>query len=142
VLSLALRKEGVAALEDKSGLRYRWRMVGHAGVLIVEDDIDLRDCLREELELAGHRVLPAGNGREGLELLESAGRPCLVLLDLMMPIMNGFQFLAALRDRELDIPVVVTSAHLDMAGVPDGASEILAKPFSAAALLAVINRYC
>jgi CheY-like chemotaxis protein len=117
-------------------------MVGHAGVLIVEDDLDLRDCLREELEQAGHRVLTAGNGREGLELLESAGLPCLVLLDLMMPVMNGFQFLAELRDRQLDVPVVVTSAHLDMPGVPQGASEILAKPFSTAALLAVINRYC
>lgn len=117
-------------------------MVGNAGVLIVEDDVDLLDCLREELEYAGYRVLIARNGLEGLEQLESAGRPSVILLDLMMPIMNGYQFLSVLRDRELDIPVVVTSAHLETVAAPEGVSEILPKPFSAKALLAVISRYC
>ena len=117
-------------------------MVGPTGVLIVEDDLDLRDCVREELEYAGYRVLTASNGREGLEQLESADRPSLILLDLMMPIMNGYQFLAVLRERNPEIPVIVTSAFLEMVAVPEGTSEILAKPFSTAALLAVVNRYC
>ena len=115
---------------------------GKRPVLIVEDDIDLRDCVREELEQAGYRVVTAGNGHEGLEQLETNPEPCLIVLDLMMPVMNGYEFLAALRDRDQHIPVVVTSAFLDSVATPEGVSGLLPKPFRMEALLAVLARYC
>src|SRR5678816_1869583 len=79
------------------------RMVSHnaAGyaesvrkVLVVEDDEDVREVLRETLEDAGYPVICAKDGREGLELLRAEPRPCLVLLDLMMPVLSGWQFRA------------------------------------------------
>jgi CheY-like chemotaxis protein len=117
-------------------------MAGRASILVVEDDTDLRDCVREELEDAGFHVSTAGNGREGLELLDRGHRPCLILLDLMMPVMTGYEFLAELRGRDADIPVVVMSAYLDPAAVLEHVSETLPKPFRHMDLLAVVQRYC
>src|SRR4051812_46327475 len=64
-----------------------------AKILIVEDDVDIRDSLRQLLEDEGFSVLTAGNGREGLERLKSMSQPCLILLDLLMPVMDGREFL-------------------------------------------------
>jgi CheY-like chemotaxis protein len=117
-------------------------MAGGSSILVVEDDTDLRDCVREELEDSGYRVTTAGNGREGLDLLDRGDRPCLILLDLMMPVMTGYEFLAELRGRDADIPVVVMSAFLDAAAVLGPVSETLPKPFRHTDLLAVVRRYC
>jgi PAS domain S-box-containing protein len=75
-------------------------------VLVVEDDPLQCDYLREALALVGWRVLEAGNGREGLEQLQKAA-PQLILLDLMMPVMDGFEFLAQLRRLPAPHPPVV-----------------------------------
>jgi len=82
-------------------------------VLLVEDNFDLQDALVPILEHEGHRVVSASNGREALEKLRVIPPPSLILLDLMMPVMNGEEFRAAqLRDAALaSIPVVVLSAH-------------------------------
>jgi CheY-like chemotaxis protein len=117
-------------------------MAGRDSILVVEDDTDLRDCVCEELQDAGYDVSTAGNGREGLAQLERGDRPCLILLDLMMPVMTGYEFLAELRNRAADIPVVVMSAFLDPAAVPVNVSETLPKPFRHTDLLAVVRRYC
>jgi CheY-like chemotaxis protein len=117
-------------------------MASRAGILVVEDDTDLRDCVREELEDAGYGVSTAGNGREGLELLDRGDRPCMILLDLMMPVMTGYEFLAELRGRNTDIPVIVMSAFLDPSAVLEHVSETLPKPFRHTDLLAVVRRYC
>src|SRR5262249_61527368 len=63
-------------------------------VLLIEDDEDIRNAMRQVLELEGYVVVPAGNGREGLVALAQHGEPCVILLDLMMPVMNGWEFLA------------------------------------------------
>ena len=80
-------------------------------VLIVEDDPSNRDVLKRMLEKEGRRVIEADNGRVALERI-SAQCPSLILLDLMMPEMDGFEFLSALRGREewRTIPVVVVTA--------------------------------
>ena len=102
-----------------------------AEVLIVDDDADSRSRLRKVLERDGWSVAEAGNGREGLERLGMA-RPGLVLLDLTMPVMDGFAFLEAMRARPdcSDIPVVVLTA-LDLTWEDrrrlHGASSILHK---------------
>ncbi len=84
---------------------------GAGKILIVEDNADTRTVLRRTLEREGFSVVEAGNGIEGLEAIDAA-LPNLVLLDLMMPVMDGFEFLATLRrDRhELTLPVIVLTA--------------------------------
>ncbi|MBL8112022.1 MAG: response regulator [Acidobacteria bacterium] len=81
-------------------------------VLVVEDDAAARQSMRRVLELEGCRVVEAFNGREGLEMLE-AERPSLVLLDLMMPEMDGFEFSDAVRrhPRWCSIPIVIVTAR-------------------------------
>jgi CheY-like chemotaxis protein len=113
-------------------------------VLIVDDDKELRDCLADLLEDEGYDVATAANGAEALAYLERHQRPSLILLDLMMPVMNGWQF----RDRQLEsadlaeIPVIVMTAHASppeveraMPGV-----ECVAKPLSVSRFLTCIER--
>jgi len=101
------------------------------------------DALRELLELAGHRVLCAGNGREALDRLRETGQVGLILLDLMMPVMDGYEFRKEqLKDSRLaSIPVVVLTAD---GRVREKARELqadryLQKPLSPSALLGVVN---
>src|SRR6476619_7846857 len=82
------------------------------GILVVDDDSDIRDSLREVLEDEGYTVACVGNGREALEYLHRAPRPRVILRDLMMPVMDGWQFR---REQKQDadianIPLVVITA--------------------------------
>ena len=81
-------------------------------VLIVEDDVDTREMLGRYLELEGFRVETAANGRQALERLESGSEPSVIVLDLMMPVMDGWQFRReqAQRGEIAKIPVIVVSA--------------------------------
>jgi len=85
------------------------------GVLVVDDDPDVRELLRMSLEGAGYRVAGVPDGREALHYLRSHADTCMIVLDLMLPSMDGAQFRAAqLRDRSLAwIPVVVVSGADD-----------------------------
>ena len=98
------------------------RQARQAGVLIVEDDADLRQAVCQILEEEGYRVRSAADGAEALAALEHEREPCLILLDLMMPGMNGWEFLERKnRHRRFEtFPVVVVSAYLDRppAGMP------------------------
>jgi CheY-like chemotaxis protein len=80
-------------------------------ILIVEDDVEIRELLAEMLADAGYRVEVAANGAEGLQRL-AGERPCVVILDLMMPVMDGFAVLEHMRSdfRLQDVPVVVVTA--------------------------------
>src|SRR5215212_2491309 len=83
-------------------------------VMVVEDDFTIRETLRELLEDEGYRVTQASNGAEALACLRTNGTPRLILLDLMMPVMDGVEFRRALQKdpRLSDIPMVVLSADL------------------------------
>ncbi|MDQ6893582.1 MAG: response regulator [Acidobacteriota bacterium] len=113
-------------------------------LLVVEDDPDLRDALSDALSASGYSVDCAVNGREALDYLEITPPPCLVLLDLMMPVMNGWEFRAEqVRNEKIaSIPVVLLTAETraDL-GVTLGADECLTKPIELGKLLAVIARY-
>jgi CheY-like chemotaxis protein len=87
-------------------------------ILVVDDERDVREALELSLSVAGYEVVTARHGREALDLLGRGLRPSLVLLDLMMPVMNGRDFLVALRSQhEFDqLPVVVVTAFGRMAG--------------------------
>jgi DNA-binding response OmpR family regulator len=103
-----------------------------ATVLVIEDDPDMREIERAALGNAGFDVLLANNGREGLEAL-ARKRPCVILLDLMMPVMDGLTFLAEVRRRHLadSIPVVcVSAAGAEMVdhALSLGARECIHKP--------------
>lgn len=112
-------------------------------VLVIEDDHDTRVSIRQNLEAAGYFVFSAANGRQGLETLKRIKPPCLVLLDAVMPIMNGEEFL---REMEADpnlhmIPVVVVSAFPDVAKTLV-ANAIVQKPINLKLLLDTVNKYC
>jgi CheY-like chemotaxis protein len=113
-------------------------------ILVVEDDADIRDAIRIVLEDEGYGVRTAGNGREALEALTRGLRPCVVLLDLMMPVMNGWQVLEQLKnDASLSsLPIVVVSAARDARDLPDTVRRCLHKPVPLDVLLKVVHDYC
>ena len=110
-------------------------------ILVVDDDDGIREVLTEALAMDGHRVSCAPNGKVALEQA-LASQPDLIVLDLMMPVMSGWQFLEARRrHRSLAaIPVVVVTAALDPQ--VDGAAAILRKPFDLDTLSSTIRVLC
>ncbi len=111
-------------------------------IVLVEDDDGIRETMAALLEDEGYRVVPAANGEEGLAALRGTGDPCLVLLDLWMPVMNGWQMLEAMRDDPAlcKVPVVVISAAGDLPP-PKGAAAFLRKPIRLETLLENVNQY-
>jgi two-component system response regulator MprA len=114
-------------------------------VLAVDDDYDVLFALQDVLEMEGYRVIPARSGREALELLRRGLRPAVILLDLMMPEVSGWEFRAQqASDPELaSIPVVVVSGQ----GLSDrevaslGVDGYLKKPVDLDQLLNAVGRY-
>jgi DNA-binding response OmpR family regulator len=106
-------------------------------ILLVEDDADTRDSVEDLLEAESYAVVPARTGKQALDFLmsETEPKPDAVILDLMVPIITGWQVLAAMRSnpRLASIPVLVVTAVLQ--DRPAGAATVLVKPFSAEALL-------
>jgi two-component system, OmpR family, response regulator CpxR len=111
-------------------------------VLVVDDDEAIRETLRDVLSDEGYLVETAENGARALERLRApspAQRPGLVLLDLMMPVMSGWEVLDTLHSDDLlaDIPVVVVSAM-----TVSGARACVAKPVDLRSLLELVDSYC
>jgi CheY-like chemotaxis protein len=115
---------------------------------VVDDDFDIRQALREVLEEEGYTILEAGHGREALDLLRRADtKPGLILLDLMMPTMDGWQLRTRLREDPVlaKIPIVIMTAH---AGVLRAVANVqpptpvLPKPLDLERLLELVARYC
>jgi CheY-like chemotaxis protein len=116
-------------------------------VLVVEDDLDIRESLMEILEDHGYEPIGAENGLEALARLREPGpHPCLILLDLMLPKMDGraFRQQQQLLSPELaGIPVVVISAFRDVAQIAQEMQvDLLKKPFKLTELISVAQRYC
>lgn len=117
---------------------------GDARVLLADDNSDLRDYVRRLLEARGYHVEAVGDGAAALDAARTR-RPDLLLADVMMPKLDGFQLLAAVRadPRLADLPVVMLSARAgeeaQVEGLEAGADDYLAKPFSARELLARVS---
>ena len=105
-------------------------------LLIVEDDIDIRESLREVFEDQGYHVWCASNGREGLEALRHA-RPSVVLLDLIMPLMNGNEMYAEMQANPAlaSIPVIISTS--DPSRAPSGV-VVIRKPVEIGRLVSAI----
>jgi DNA-binding response OmpR family regulator len=119
---------------------YRATVAGKR-VLVVDDDPDIRELLFTALEDEGFEVVPAGNGLEALAIIKTF-RPDVIVLDLMMPVMDGWQFANELRARDEDIPLVLLSAARDLKTHAKAlsAADIIEKPFDLSELLPKIAR--
>lgn len=106
-------------------------------ILIVDDDVNTRELLREILERRGYTSITCANGEEALSELEHIPAPGVILLDLDMPVMNGYEFRIAQRERVgiASVPVVVMTAGRQIDRVTLGDVGYLPKPFGTEALL-------
>lgn len=113
-------------------------------VFIVEDDVDTREMIGRFLQMEGYAVETAANGRQALERLDAGTRACVILLDLMMPVMDGWEF----RRQQVshatcaDIPVIVFSAAGRDRMRQIEANDYLAKPVDLEDLLKRVARFC
>jgi CheY-like chemotaxis protein len=113
-------------------------------ILVVEDDHDIRVSVRLVLEDEGFEVLTVTNGRMALDVLERIVEiPCLILLDLMLPVMDGWHFAAHLRGHERlgQIPIVIMSAY-ETPPPPEGVVGFVKKPVDADSLLRLVSLHC
>jgi CheY-like chemotaxis protein len=111
-------------------------------ILVVEDNTDIRESVCLFLDDCGFRTATASNGQEAIDWLHSEEAPSLILLDLTMPVMDGYQFLTAKEADPLlmDVPVVVMTAVEDCSRLLGyQISECMAKPLSTPALLDAIE---
>jgi CheY-like chemotaxis protein len=116
-------------------------------VLVVEDDRDVREAIVEVLTDSDYEALRASNGAEALARLRAGPvRPCVILLDIMMPTMDGWQFRTEQQadPSMMDIPVVVLSAGADAveAAAKMAAAGYLKKPVALERLLGVVKQFC
>jgi CheY-like chemotaxis protein len=124
--------------------------MSHSPIFLVEDDADIREDLSELLRGEGYRVVSAPNGAEALALLRrlvgQGERPCVVLLDLMMPVMDGWTMRRAMiGDPALhDLPVVLVSGAADVPSQASalGAAGYLVKPFQWDDLVGAVRQHC
>jgi CheY-like chemotaxis protein len=118
-------------------------MSDSARILIVDDDREVRDTLQNILTVEGYQVVSVANGLEALELLDGGYRPCIILLDLMMPIIDGWQFLAerSASPALATIPVLVITATA-ISTIAHQHTAVLRKPFPLQDLLDRIHEYC
>jgi CheY-like chemotaxis protein len=112
-------------------------------VLVIDDDPDILATVEQILNSEGYEVISAQNGKEALSVLESH-RPDVILLDLMMPVMDGWEFRRRLNGHPAaDIPVIVVSADRDVArkAATINADGYIAKPFDLDDLIDVVQRF-
>jgi two-component system, sensor histidine kinase and response regulator len=107
-------------------------------VLVVDDEIDIRESLRDALKDEGYEVHMASNGQEALDLLPQLPRPCAVILDILMPVMSGADAFRAIRATPslADVPILISTS--DPSRAPSSAL-VMKKPISLERLLAVMD---
>src|SRR6266536_5378527 len=110
-------------------------------ILIVDDEVKLRDMIRVYLEQEGYRVVEAGHGREALYVAR-VEKPDVIILDLMMPEMNGTEFMRAFS-KEAETPVIMLTAKVEdqdkILGLELGADDYITKPFNVRELIARVR---
>jgi two-component system chemotaxis response regulator CheY len=118
----------------------------HPTILLIDDQVDVRDGMEELLRLEGYTVETAGNGREALTKLYNGLRPCVILMDLMMPVMTGYEFRQEqLRHPEFSgIPIIVYSGITDVRANAHQleAAAYAGKPIEPDRLMALVRQHC
>ncbi len=115
-------------------------------ILVVDDHTDIRDGLQIILGAEGYQVVTAANGREALRELYGGLRPCVIIMDLMMPVMNGFEF----REAQLADPILADIPLIAYSGVTDPretaqqlrAAAYVHKPVAIEDLAALVRQFC
>lgn len=123
---------------------------GRHSILVVDDSTDIRETLRDVFEASGYQVDTAANGVDALARLDVAPLPCMVVLDLMMPVMDGWQVLDAVRNQRSPgvaaVPITVLSGALDRVQMRELKGqfrcEVLAKPAELEQLLELAQQCC
>lgn len=137
-------ERGFSGEKDPLHGRGRQRPTGH--ILLIEDNTDLRETLEDILRYEGYNIISVANGEQAIQHLKSQPTPCLILLDLMMPVMSGWEFRSQqLRDPEIAaIPVVIISGAGDVQKQAAllNVAEFLTKPIEVSLLLEVVRRHC
>ena len=113
-------------------------------VLIVDDDTDMTEVIEIVLQDAGYKTRSAFNGQQALEAVAAGGLPALIVLDMLMPVMNGWQFAAAFHARYgHEVPIVIATAaeHVHSAGNGIDPVLVLPKPFEVSDLLREVARH-
>jgi CheY-like chemotaxis protein len=112
-------------------------------VLVVDDNDGMRELLADVLADEGFDVATAENGQQALKLLRLAGGPCIVVTDLMMPVMDGWELISRLKEHPswAQMPVIVVSAFGEKEPV-EGAAATIAKPFDPDELVATVRQHC
>lgn len=118
-----------------------------AGILVIDDDDDLRDTIIASLQIGGYQVAGARHGKEALaHLRNEAPLPCVILLDIMMPVMDGHAFRVEqlLDPRLCGIPIVVVTANADLSATDERLKTVgaLRKPVTLKQLFAVAKHHC
>jgi CheY-like chemotaxis protein len=121
-------------------------MEAHPCVLVVEDETNAREVIVDSLEAAGCKAVSAADGQEAIQVLARTSKPCVILLDLMMPRMNGWQFRDWLKQQDAlkSVPVVLLSAVRDLGDEARrlDAAGYLEKPLTFPKLLDTVQRFC
>ena len=118
-------------------------MEADGSVMVVDDDEDIREIVKLSLEAGGYRVITAVDGLEAWQHLSASALPSMILLDLMMPQMDGEEFLKTLRaSQQASIPVVIMSGHSasNQKAETLGANGCLTKPVDLDELLGTVRR--
>lgn len=113
-------------------------------ILIIDDEDAIRESLKDVLELQGYNVTTAKDGKEGISTLSKMNQtPCMILLDLMMPGMNGWDFLDFQRSTPVyaSIPVIICSAY-EASARSIGTSPVILKPVKLNSLLDAVTAFC
>jgi CheY-like chemotaxis protein len=113
-------------------------------ILLIEDNKSISDALSWALEYEGYKVITATNGKEALSILQDDPLPNLIFLDLMMPILDGFEFRKRQQEdpRLSQIPTVIISAKNADAITPSSGELFLAKPFDLNKFYMILRKYC
>ncbi len=128
-----------------SQVEERYDLAVNGTILIVDDDDDIRETLADLLLESGYKVLTATNGQQALDVLRSHSPICLVLLDLMMPVMDGQEFRAAVSNENhlADIPIVViTAGGQKLASTAAPGVPVLYKPLRMDDVIEVVKGHC
>jgi CheY-like chemotaxis protein len=113
-------------------------------ILIVDDDADIRTTFSQILRDEGYSTLAARNGADALQLLHERERPCVLLLDLMMPVVDGWEVIGRLNHYEemAGVPIIVITAFVEHAPTDRRISAVLKKPVEADTLIETVAKFC